>query len=70
MPVPASPVEPAHEHADLRFLLATATPERARPENPAAPLEWLTIAEARQRTTEENLRETLDRAGRLLDAPA
>ncbi|MFD4536427.1 NUDIX hydrolase [Kitasatospora sp. NPDC058397] len=70
VPVPASPVEPAHEHADLRFLLATGTPERARPENPAAPLEWLTIAEARQRTTEENLRETLDRAGRLLDAPA
>ncbi|MFJ2867289.1 NUDIX hydrolase [Kitasatospora sp. NPDC087314] len=68
VPVPASPVEPAHEHADLRFLLATDTPEQARPENPAAPLEWLTIAEARQRTTEDNLRETLDRAGRLLDA--
>ncbi|MFJ2189588.1 NUDIX hydrolase [Kitasatospora sp. NPDC087861] len=68
VPVPASPAEPAHEHADLRFLLATDTPEQARPENPAAPLEWLTIAEARQRTTEDNLRETLDRAGRLLDA--
>ncbi|WP_045709848.1 NUDIX hydrolase [Streptomyces rubellomurinus] len=66
VPVPASPVEPAHEHADLRFLLATATPDDARPENPAAPLEWLTIEEAKERTTEENLRETLDRAARLL----
>ncbi|WP_354642990.1 NUDIX hydrolase [Kitasatospora camelliae] len=65
--VPASPVEPAHEHADLRFLLATDSPELARPENPASPLEWLTVAEARERTTEENLRETLDRAGRLLE---
>ncbi|RKT17764.1 8-oxo-dGTP pyrophosphatase MutT (NUDIX family) [Streptomyces sp. 1114.5] len=66
VPVPASPVEPAHEHADLRFLLATGTPDRARPENPASPLEWLTVEEARQRTTEENLRQTLDRAARLL----
>ncbi|MER7580931.1 NUDIX domain-containing protein [Kitasatospora sp. NPDC097691] len=66
VPVPASAVEPAHEHADLRFLLATETPDRARPENPASPLEWLTVEEARQRTTEDNLRETLDRVARLL----
>ncbi|MFG3226982.1 NUDIX hydrolase [Kitasatospora sp. NPDC048194] len=66
VPVPASPVEPAHEHADLRFLLATGTPDDARPENPASPLEWLGIEEARKRTTEENLRDTLDRAARLL----
>ncbi|MFE6054288.1 NUDIX hydrolase [Kitasatospora sp. NPDC056446] len=69
VPVPASATEPAHDHADLRFLLATGTPDRARPENPASPLEWLTVEEARQRTTEENLRETLDRAARLF-APA
>ncbi|MFF0412245.1 NUDIX hydrolase [Kitasatospora sp. NPDC004745] len=68
VPVAASATEPAHQHADLRFLLATAEPDRARPENPASPLEWLTLAEARQRTSEENLRETLDRAARLLDA--
>ncbi|MFD8751466.1 NUDIX hydrolase [Kitasatospora sp. NPDC059577] len=66
VPVPASPAEPAHDHADLRFLLATATPDRARPENPASPLEWLTVEEAKRRTTEDNLRETLDRAARLL----
>ncbi|MFJ8625745.1 NUDIX hydrolase [Kitasatospora sp. NPDC093550] len=66
VPVPASPVEPAHEHADLRFLLATDTPDRARPENPASPLQWLTVEEAGQRTTEDNLRETLARVARLL----
>ncbi|MER7850091.1 NUDIX domain-containing protein [Kitasatospora sp. NPDC096077] len=66
VPVPASPVEPAHEHADLRFLLATDTPDAARPENPASPLEWLTVEEAERRTTEANFRETLDRAARLL----
>ncbi|MGW2251681.1 NUDIX hydrolase [Kitasatospora sp. NPDC001660] len=66
VPVPASTREPAHEHADLRFLLATATPDAVRPENPESPLEWLSVADARERTTEENLRETIDRAGRLL----
>ncbi|GAA2142482.1 hypothetical protein GCM10009760_27640 [Kitasatospora kazusensis] len=68
VPVPASPEEPAHEHADLRFLLATRSPDLALPENPESPLVWLSSAEARQRTTEENFRETLDRAGRLLAA--
>ncbi|MER5642393.1 NUDIX domain-containing protein [Kitasatospora sp. NPDC002227] len=68
VPVPASPREAAHEHADLRFLLATGTPDEARPEKPDAPLEWLTVAQARERTSEENLRETLGRAGRLLDS--
>jgi 8-oxo-dGTP pyrophosphatase MutT (NUDIX family) len=62
--VPASSArgEPAHEHADLRFVFATASPETARQENPDAPLRWLTVAEAEQLTAEENLRETLRRA--------
>ncbi|MBX6384350.1 MAG: NUDIX domain-containing protein [Microbispora sp.] len=68
VPVPASPKEPAHDHADLRFLLATAEPEAARPEKPTTPLRWLTIPQAYELTTEDNLRETLDRAGRLLAA--
>jgi 8-oxo-dGTP pyrophosphatase MutT (NUDIX family) len=68
VPVPASPTEPAHDHADLRFLLATERPEAARPEKPAAPLRWLSIPEARELTTEENFRETLDRTGQLLSA--
>jgi len=68
VPVPASRTELAHEHADLRFMLATRTPDEARPENAVSPLEWLSLAEARRRTTEVNLLETLDRAARLLDA--
>jgi 8-oxo-dGTP pyrophosphatase MutT (NUDIX family) len=64
--VPAGAGEPAHQHADLRFLLATGTPEAARPERPSAPLRWLTLAEARQATSEDNLRKTLDRAAALL----
>jgi 8-oxo-dGTP pyrophosphatase MutT (NUDIX family) len=66
--VPAGAGEPAHQHADLRFLLATASPDAARPERPSAPLRWLTLAEARQVTAEDNLRTTLDRAAALLRA--
>jgi len=64
--VPASAAEPAHRHADLRFVLATADPHAARPENPGAPLRWLSPAEAYQATSEANLQETLSRAERLL----
>jgi 8-oxo-dGTP pyrophosphatase MutT (NUDIX family) len=66
VPVPAGGGEPAHEHADLRFFLATAAPDAARPENPGAPLRWLSPDQARQVTAEANLRETLSRAERLL----
>jgi 8-oxo-dGTP pyrophosphatase MutT (NUDIX family) len=64
--VPASATEPAHQHADLRFVLATADPDAARPESPDAPLRWLSLDEAYQATSQENLRETLSRAERLL----
>ncbi len=64
--VPASAAEPAHRHADLRFVLATADPDAARPESPGAPLRWLSPAEAYRATSEANLRETLSRAERLL----
>jgi 8-oxo-dGTP pyrophosphatase MutT (NUDIX family) len=66
VPVPAGGQEPAHEHADVRFILATQDPGAARPENPGAPLRWLSPAEAREVTAEANLRETLSRAERLL----
>jgi 8-oxo-dGTP pyrophosphatase MutT (NUDIX family) len=66
VPVPASAREPAHEHADLRFVLATEQPDAARPEGPQAPLRWLSLDEARQATAEANLRETLRRVGKLL----
>jgi 8-oxo-dGTP pyrophosphatase MutT (NUDIX family) len=70
VPVPAGRGEPAHEHADLRFTLATRAPETIRAENPDAPLRWLTMAAAAGLTSEANLRETLSRLARLLaDGP-
>ncbi|PXY21301.1 NUDIX hydrolase [Prauserella muralis] len=65
VPVPAKGDDPAHEHADLRFVLATGEPDAARPEKPDAPLRWLTMGEAWEATTEDNLRETLSRVERL-----
>jgi 8-oxo-dGTP pyrophosphatase MutT (NUDIX family) len=65
--VPAGKGEPAHEHADLRFVLATGTPDAIVPENPQAQLRWLPAADAVQETTEANLRETLTRVQRLLE---
>lgn len=67
LPVPASPSEPAHEHADLRFVLATEAPERARPEKPDAALRWLSLPEAHALTTEPNLREFIARVAESLD---
>jgi 8-oxo-dGTP pyrophosphatase MutT (NUDIX family) len=64
--VPAAGDDPAHEHADVRFFLATRTPDAMVAERPDAPLRWLTLPEALELTTETNLAETLNRAGRLL----
>jgi 8-oxo-dGTP pyrophosphatase MutT (NUDIX family) len=64
--VPASSTEPAHHHADLRFVLATQIPQAARPESPDAPLRWLSPRHARDVTTEPNFRETISRVQRLL----
>ncbi|HVB43859.1 MAG TPA: NUDIX domain-containing protein [Streptosporangiaceae bacterium] len=66
VPVPAGGREPAHEHADVRYLLATSAPDAARAETPDAPLRWLAPQQAHQVTSEENLRETLSRVRRLL----
>jgi 8-oxo-dGTP pyrophosphatase MutT (NUDIX family) len=63
--VPANDKEPAHEHADLRFVFATHSPDSARPENPDSPLRWLPRPEAEEVTAEDNLRETLRRVGEL-----
>ena len=68
VPVPAGRGEPAHEHADLRYLLATAHPEGVRPESADATVRWFSFAEARARVTEANLHELLDRAEHELDA--
>jgi 8-oxo-dGTP pyrophosphatase MutT (NUDIX family) len=64
--VPASAHEPAHQHADLRFVLATADPDAARPEDDTAAVRWLDVAAARAATTSTSLRESLDRLAPLL----
>jgi 8-oxo-dGTP pyrophosphatase MutT (NUDIX family) len=62
-----SGAEPEHEHGDLRYFLATEQPDAIAPENPDAPLRWLTVAEARALVGDNNLSETLDRAERLFE---
>ena len=49
VPVPANSKEPAHEHADVRFIFATRDPDAARAESPGAPLRWLPAAGGRRR---------------------
>jgi 8-oxo-dGTP pyrophosphatase MutT (NUDIX family) len=68
VPVPAAGSEPAHEHGDIRFVLATRNPGAARAERPDAPLRWLSPREASAATSEDNLKETLRRAGSLRQA--
>jgi 8-oxo-dGTP pyrophosphatase MutT (NUDIX family) len=68
VPVPAGKGEPAHEHADVRYVLATAAPDSARPESDDAPMQWLSIENALGLTQEENLRESLRRVAELFAA--
>ena len=65
--VPAKGDSPAHRHGDLRFILATASPDDARPEHAEAALRWVSVDEAEQLTTEDNLLETIRRVAPLLD---
>jgi len=65
-PVPASAGEPAHEHADLRFFLATGQPEAMSAENDQSPLRWLSVAGARAAAAGNNLSATIERAAVLL----
>jgi 8-oxo-dGTP pyrophosphatase MutT (NUDIX family) len=64
--VPPGKGEPAHEHADVRFFMATQAPAAIRAESAHAPLRWLSLPEARVTTSEPNLRETLARIEPLL----
>jgi 8-oxo-dGTP pyrophosphatase MutT (NUDIX family) len=67
VPVPAAKGEPAHHHADVRYVLATARPGETVPERPSAPLRWVDLAEARALVGPDNLRTTLARVESLLD---
>jgi len=46
--------------------MATQCPDVVRPESPHAPLRWLSLAAARDLTSEPNLRETMARVEPLL----
>jgi 8-oxo-dGTP pyrophosphatase MutT (NUDIX family) len=61
-----SATEPAHQHADLRFILATQEPNAVVPENDLSPLRWLSIDEARILAEGTNLSQTVFRAACLL----
>jgi 8-oxo-dGTP pyrophosphatase MutT (NUDIX family) len=66
VPVPAARDEPAHEHADLRYLLATDRPDEIVPEHAGASLRWLTLDEAMRLVGQDNVSTTLARAHELL----
>lgn len=67
VPVPAGKGEPAHEHADVRYVLATEHPEAVVPERPEAALRWLSLPEAVEAVGQDNLRETLRRVESLIE---
>jgi 8-oxo-dGTP pyrophosphatase MutT (NUDIX family) len=70
VPVPAYGTEPAHEHADIRYVLATASPHDAEAESPTAQLRWVALEEAAVIVEEDNLRECIRRTMRLLAGPS
>jgi 8-oxo-dGTP pyrophosphatase MutT (NUDIX family) len=62
VPVPAHGDEPAHEHADFRYVFVTDRPDAIREESSTARLRWMSFATAGTETREENLRTFLMRA--------
>jgi 8-oxo-dGTP pyrophosphatase MutT (NUDIX family) len=64
--VRASATEPAHLHADLRFVLVTREPQAVAPENDFSPLRWLTLDDARELAEGNNLSQTIFRVAALL----
>jgi 8-oxo-dGTP pyrophosphatase MutT (NUDIX family) len=65
VPVPAGRGEPAHEHADIRYVLSTNRPNDATPESSVARLRWLRFEEAISEVGEDNLRICLLRIANL-----
>jgi hypothetical protein len=61
VPVPAKGDEAAHEHADVRYVLATDRPDDAVAEDSVAAVRWLPIDAALAEVEEDNLRECLRR---------
>jgi 8-oxo-dGTP pyrophosphatase MutT (NUDIX family) len=70
VPVPAGKGEPAHHHADLRYILSTENPDATTPESEHALLRWLYVEQAIREITEENLRICLLRVAEALQLAA
>jgi len=66
--VGASATEPAHRHGDIRFVMATSSPDAIVAESEDAPLRWCTLVEADDLVVEENLKVLLARVAVLLNA--
>jgi 8-oxo-dGTP pyrophosphatase MutT (NUDIX family) len=67
VPVPAGKGEPAHEHADVRYALATSHPDEVVAESETAPLAWLSVEDALVSVGEDNLRICLQRIDALFN---
>ena len=67
VPVAGRGDEGPHEHLDVRYLLATSSPDAVRPESPTTPLRWSPI-ELAVELASDNLAETMRRAMRHLPA--
>jgi 8-oxo-dGTP pyrophosphatase MutT (NUDIX family) len=68
VPVPAHGDEPAHEHADFRYLLVTDTPNEVVVETAAALLRWDGLDRAIAETAEANLRVFLSRVSEVVES--
>lgn len=66
--VPESAREPGHQHADLRYVLATRHPDAVKAENEHSPLRWLTVGEAAALSGDNNISRTLARLEHLFDS--
>lgn len=66
VPVPAHGDEPAHEHADIRYVFATTKPSTAAAESDTALVRWLSVHDAKREVEESNLRDFLERVEQLL----
>lgn len=68
-PIPPARGEPAHLHHDVRYALATASPEAIlRDDAESLALEWLPLEEAAERMGESGARRALARLARLVDS--
>jgi 8-oxo-dGTP pyrophosphatase MutT (NUDIX family) len=65
--VTGNTAEPAHLHGDVRYVMATSTPDAIVAEGDDTPLRWCSFAEASTLVGEDNLRTLLERTEQLLN---